>query len=125
MSEEQLRLMAAMLNDIIDKHIPFFTPYHVFGADVGRCACGAIGQVKYPHVFYEHKDTCLITLNEKLQESLKQKEQVPLTEGQKHYIKLFQDGQCTDGYLMTKLGIFEWKDAQVMIGQYEKEGKDE
>jgi hypothetical protein len=74
MSEEQLHLMATMLNEIIDKHLPLFAPYHVFGADVGRCACSAIGQVKYPHVFYEHTDTCLITLNEKLQESLKKKE---------------------------------------------------
>jgi hypothetical protein len=48
-----------------------------------------------------------------------------LTEKQKALIELFKDGQCTDGYLMTKLGVFDWKDAQVMIAQYEREGKDE
>jgi hypothetical protein len=49
----------------------------------------------------------------------------PLTDKQKMYIKLFLDRQCTDGYLMTKLGIFEWKDAQALIERYEKEGKNE
>jgi hypothetical protein len=48
-----------------------------------------------------------------------------LTEGQKALIKLFLGEQCTDGYLMTKLGIFDWKDAQVMIEQYEREGRNE
>jgi len=49
-----------------------------------------------------------------------------LTNGQKHYIKLFVDNNCTDGYLMTKLGIFEWKDAMRLVEQYKKEeGKNE
>jgi hypothetical protein len=49
-----------------------------------------------------------------------------LTDTQKHYVKLFADGQCTDGYLMTKLGIFEWKDAEKLIEQYKREeGKNE
>jgi len=67
--------MAIMLNEIVDKYVPLFTPYHSFGANVGQCtSCGAIGQVKYPDVIYAHTETCLITLNEKLQSSIKAKE---------------------------------------------------
>lgn len=51
----------------------------------------------------------------------KHEDDKPLTEGQKHYIKIFVDGKCTDGYLMTKLGIFDWKDAQRLIERYKKE----
>ncbi len=75
MNEEQLRLMATILNEVVDKYVPAFAPYHSFGANAGQCtSCGAIGQVKYPNVVYAHTDTCLITLNEKLQASLKESE---------------------------------------------------
>jgi predicted DNA-binding protein YlxM (UPF0122 family) len=55
-------------------------------------------------------------------------EEEPLTDKQKKYIKLYlgeEYGKCTEGYLMTKLGIFEWKDAQKLIEQYEREGKND
>jgi hypothetical protein len=55
--------------------------------------------------------------------------QEPLTDHQKKYIKLFLGdgyGKCTDGYLMSKLGVFEWKEAEAMIEQYKREeGKNE
>jgi len=41
------------------------------------------------------------------------------------FIKLFIDGECTDGYLMTQLKLSSWKDAQAMIEQYKKEGNKE
>jgi hypothetical protein len=44
-----------------------------------------------------------------------------LTDKQRELIKLLLDDKCTDGYLMTKLGIFEWKDAQKLIDQYKRE----
>lgn len=48
-----------------------------------------------------------------------------LTDKQKGHIQLFLAGKCSDGYLMTKLGIVEWKDAEKMVAQYRKECKDE
>ena len=52
----------------------------------------------------------------------------PLTDHQKYYIKQFLGdgyGKCTDGYLMTKLGLSDWKEAEKLIEQYEREGKNE
>ena len=74
MTSEQDKLVLAILNEIVDKHLPLIKHFHSFGANVGQCACGAIGQVKYPHIFYEHTDTCVISLNEKLQQSLMEEE---------------------------------------------------
>jgi len=51
-----------------------------------------------------------------------------LDEKQKKYIKLFLGdghGKCTDGYLMTKLGLSDWDEAKKLIEQYEREGKNE
>lgn len=44
-----------------------------------------------------------------------------LTAKQREYIKLFLAGECTDGYLMTRLGIFPWSKAMEMINQYRRE----
>jgi len=59
----------------------------------------------------------------------KQEKEQPLTEKQKKHIKLFLGdgyGTCTDGYLMTKLGIYEWDEAKKLIAQYKREeGKKE
>lgn len=60
---------------------------------------------------------------EKMQEATE-----PLTETQKKYISLFKGkeyAQCTDGCLMTELGMFDWKEAEKLIAQYEREGKHE
>jgi len=44
-----------------------------------------------------------------------------LDDKQKHFIKLFVSGKCTDGYLMTNLRVHSWKDAEKLIEQYNKE----
>jgi len=45
---------------------------------------------------------------------------VPLDGKQKHYIELFLKGQCSDGYLMTNLRIYDWNDVQALIQQYKQ-----
>jgi hypothetical protein len=65
----------------------------------------------------------LTELEEKTGRFLK-KEEKPLTDRQKQLIKLFLDGKCTGGYLLTRIGVWEWKDAERLIEQYRmEEGK--
>ena len=78
----------------------------------------------YAQLIRKRELTALQTRHAELLEKVKG-EQKPLTDTQKKYVKLFLAGQCTDGYLMTKLG-FEWKEVDKLIEQYKREeGKNE
>lgn len=74
MTDEQLRLIARILDGLctanpIVRHID-----ELFGVNVGRCRyCGVTGHfVGTSQIKHEHPDECVLALNAQLQESLKE-----------------------------------------------------
>jgi hypothetical protein len=76
-SDEQFRLMAAILDalccdleaGLISHHVAFS------GIGIGHCRlCGELGQLvgKGDKAVYAHKPSCLVSLNERLQQSLQE-----------------------------------------------------
>lgn len=73
MTDEQLHLIARILDGICASRS--IEPYTTVGyVPVGRCRyCGVIGQVcNDDQVKYEHPDECVLALNARLQETLKE-----------------------------------------------------
>lgn len=58
-SEEQLRLIAKIVIGLC--HLAdVYAPYNAWGLNVSQCRfCGVIGEMRYPDVFYDHKNEVL------------------------------------------------------------------
>lgn len=69
---EQLRLIAGVLNGLLQAFPPLLPHMSLGLVNVGQCRyCGAVGEIHNTfQVRHEHTDECVLSLNARLQASL-------------------------------------------------------
>jgi len=62
---EQLTLISQILSILCTTDL--YLPHNSYGTNVGQCRyCGAVGQLDYPAIRFEHREECVISLCKRL-----------------------------------------------------------